>query len=319
MKASVQSWLAAGGFVAGDGGAGAHALGERGPALPQVRGVQQGRPGVIARTGGEVARGRRRVVKDPFPLDQQAQGRQRVQQHLGGARVGAEPGGHVRRAGALAHGREQVEFQRREDGAALLKRADALVQLVGEDSGGFAGAARRQHLFAVVQDLRAQVRRRRCAPGAPPACPPGNASGRSPARPPGSRPSTRCLRDRPPGSARARTSPASRRPSPGLRPPVRARRLRAAAPRGPGPSPAPRSTARLRASAGRRQTRETGTAPCFFSGFTVTDSSFGIWLARAGRGPAKFMPSNTVACSSQGAGNYVLGHDVSIVITGTRP
>ena len=34
---------------------------------------------------------------------------------------------------------------------------------------------------------------------------------------------------------------------------------------------APRGPARLRASPDRRQTRETGTAPCFPSGFTVTD------------------------------------------------
>jgi hypothetical protein len=69
-----------------------------------------------------------------------------------------ERGGHIHRAGAFAHGREHVEFQRREDDAALLKRPDAVVQLVGENAGGFPGAARGQHLFAVAQDFRPQSR-----------------------------------------------------------------------------------------------------------------------------------------------------------------
>src|ERR1019366_29608 len=43
-----------------------------------------------------------------------------------------------------------------------------------------------------------------------------------------------------------------------------------AGPPASGRSRAPRSTAHLRASAGRRQIRETGMAPCFFSGSTVT-------------------------------------------------
>src|ERR1035437_6813353 len=103
--------------------------------------------------------------------------------------------------------------------------------------------------------------RARGARGARRAFPAKRASGRSPARPPVSRPSTKRLRDKRSGSAHARTSPASRTPSPGLRLPNRARQLRAVAPPRPGPSRAPRSTARLRASAGRKQTRETGKAP----------------------------------------------------------
>jgi hypothetical protein len=97
-------------------------------------------------------------VKDPLLFDEQAQGRQRVQKHLGRARVGAQPGGHFHRAGAVPHGRKQVEFQRREDDTALLKPPDALAQVVGEHAGGFPGAARGQHLFAIVQDLRAHSR-----------------------------------------------------------------------------------------------------------------------------------------------------------------
>jgi len=135
---------AAGDFFVGHRGAGAHAVGERRPALPQVRGVQQGRPGVIARSAGKVACGRRRVVKNSFLLDEQAQGHQRIQEHLGGARVGVEPGSHFQRAGTLPHGRKYVELQRREDHATLLRRPDALVQVVGEASGGFLGAARRR-------------------------------------------------------------------------------------------------------------------------------------------------------------------------------
>src|ERR1019366_2901 len=78
---------AAGDFVVRDGGAGAYAAGERGPALPQVRGVQQRRAGVVGRGSGEVAGDRRRVAKDAFVLDEEDEGREGVEAHLGSARV----------------------------------------------------------------------------------------------------------------------------------------------------------------------------------------------------------------------------------------
>ena len=68
-----------------------HALGQRGPALPQVGSMHERRARVVLAARHQVARGYGRVGKTTVVLLQQAQRYQRVEQQLGRTRIGTEP------------------------------------------------------------------------------------------------------------------------------------------------------------------------------------------------------------------------------------
>jgi hypothetical protein len=98
-------------------------------------------------------------LENALLLPQQPHGRERVEQHLGGASIGSDLSRDGDRCSAVSHRGEQVQFQCRQNRPALLKGPNAFVQIVGEHAGGLSGTARLEHSLAVCQEFRANIGR----------------------------------------------------------------------------------------------------------------------------------------------------------------
>lgn len=76
---------------------------------------------VLGRTAGQAPCNVRRVAEDPLLLGHCSQGRQRIEQHLGGPRVRAQPARDLTGRRPAADCREHVELDCREQHTALPK------------------------------------------------------------------------------------------------------------------------------------------------------------------------------------------------------
>jgi hypothetical protein len=92
--------------------------------------VQQRCAGIVGRLRGEKAPRHRYVSEIAILLREQTEGRDGVQQHLGGAAIGPKPRRNAFSPAPIFHHGEQVEFQCRQNRAAFLKGPNAGIQII---------------------------------------------------------------------------------------------------------------------------------------------------------------------------------------------
>ena len=149
-------------YAGSNGSAFADGVGEGGPALPQVGGMQQAGAGVVARAFGKEPGAGGGVVERAIALLQQLECDQRVEQHFGGAVGGSDLLGHFLCRRSIADGGENVQFQRGQQRAGGHEAAGELVEVVGRDTGLIFGFHHGEILRGVIDGHG--LHRRRVAP-----------------------------------------------------------------------------------------------------------------------------------------------------------
>ena len=131
--------------------------------MPQVGSVHQGWAGIIARVCREETRTDRSLKESSIPFLQEFQTDERIQQHLGGSRIGMDLFGKLFGGSAAGDGGEYIQFERGENRPAGHETSNHFIEIVGKCANLVSGFQHRP--IAVTMLRRLPVHRGYIAPG----------------------------------------------------------------------------------------------------------------------------------------------------------